>query len=58
MPRKYKVTLFDRSEDEVTADYLLYPLGMLVFKNEKLHSYPEIIKMYAPESWYSVKLVD
>jgi hypothetical protein len=44
--------------DRVVADYVQYPMGMLVFKRTKQdrNSYPEIVKIYAPGGWLNVTL--
>lgn len=45
--------------DIIEADYVQYPMGMLVFKKRKAdpNSYPEIVKMYAP-GWLTVTIVE
>lgn len=61
--RKYRVTLLSQGaykgyDAHISADYILYPNGMLVFKNEKRGSYPEVIRIFAPGAWNSVELVE
>jgi hypothetical protein len=61
MKKKFIVTrLADSSatflDEEITADYVLYQMGMLIFKNEKAGSYPEVIQIYAATNWVRVKL--
>lgn len=49
------LTTFD---EEIECDYVQYPNGMLVFKNSNIHSYPIIVKMYAPGYWSSVTALE
>lgn len=45
--------------EDIEADYLQYPLGILVFKQRKAdpNSYPEIVKIYASGQWLTVTVV-
>lgn len=42
-------------DEEVNADYILYQMGMLIFKNEKAGSYPEVVRIYASVNWVRVR---
>jgi hypothetical protein len=53
----YQVTDYNDKIELVEADYVMWPLGMLVFKKRKPNpnTYPEVVKIYAPETWAKVE---
>lgn len=54
---QYLIERPDGSNDIVMADYHTLQDGNVIFKNHRIASYPQVVKIYARGSWVTIVVV-